>query len=234
MRLPNDSQRHAIYGQTGSGKTVGGLYWLSRRDFDKKPWLIINAKADPNIAKIPRLEQIGIRDAPPKQPGLYEVRPLPAHDEPYLTEMMWKIWDRGKFGLFVDEAYRIPRLDPAFNAILTQGRSKRIPVIMLAQRPAYVPPFFMSEADFHQVYHLTNPADIKRIKEWVPPIGPTRRDFHSQFYDVANGTLTYLAPVPPEAEIMDRFDLRMPRRIRHLEGFARNVRHSGDQRHKRA
>lgn len=234
MRLPNDSQRHAIYGQTGSGKTVGGLYWLSRRDFDKKPWLIIDYKGDPGIAKIPRLEQIGVKDSVPKHPGLYVVRPLPSHDEPLITDMLWKLWDRGKTGLFVDEAYRIPSRDPAFNAVLTQGRSKRIPVIALAQRPSWLSPFFMSEADFHQVYHLQNPADIKRIKEWVPEFSGSRRDYHSQFYDVANGSLTYLAPVPPEPEIMDRFDLRMPRRIRHLEGFARNVRHSGDQRHKRA
>src|SRR5579862_5410488 len=104
MRLANDTQRHAIYGQTGSGKTVAGLWALEKRGWDKRPWTIFDFKGDPLIGRIPRLEEIDIRAAPPKHRGLYVVRPLPGDDKE-VADYMWRVWEKGKHGLFVDEGY---------------------------------------------------------------------------------------------------------------------------------
>lgn len=213
FRLPNDTQRHAIYGQTGSGKTVAGLWALEKRSFVSKPWYIFDFKADPTIKRIPRLEEIDIRSPPPKQPGLYVTRPFPGEDAE-VTHFLWQVWDKGKRGLFVDEGYMFGRFNKAWNAILTQGRSKRIPVIALSQRPSWLSPFLMSESDFHQVMHVQKPEDVKLLSSWIPGLQPTRRDFHSQYYDVAKGELTRLQPVPDEEEILDRFDVKMPRKIK--------------------
>lgn len=220
MRLANDTQRHAIYGQAGSGKTVAGLWALERRSFDKRPWFILDYKGDPTIKRIPRLERVDPLHAPTKHPGLYVMRPFPGDN---IDAWLWQVWDRGKTGLFVDEGYMLGRFNKPFNAILTQGRSKRIPVIALSQRPSWLSPFLMSEADFHQVMHVQNPDDFKKLQQWIPGVQPTRRNFHSQYYDVATGELEYLKPVPDEEEILDRFDRKVPRRIHHFRGLLVNA-----------
>jgi DNA helicase HerA-like ATPase len=222
MRLPNDSQRHAIYGKTGSGKTVVGLWALEKRSWLKMPWIIEDFKRDPLIARIPRLEEIDIRHPIPRQPGLYVVRPLPT-DQETNDRFLWRVWERTRVGLFVDEGYMVGRFSQPFSAILTQGRSLKIPVISLSQRPSWLSPFLMSEADFHQVLYLQRPADVKLIREWVPFDGPLRPNFHSLYFDVSKNDLSYLAPVPNEEEILDRFDGRMPRRMHLLRGLMTNA-----------
>ena len=126
------------------------------------------------------------------------------------------MWEQEKHGAFVDEAYMIPKNSKAFTAIRTQGRSKRVPVIACTQRPSWLNPFLMSEAGYHQVFHLQKPEDVKTIKEWVPGLRPTKKNFHSQYYDVKRDELTLCAPVPDEDEILDRFDRKMPHRTARL------------------
>ncbi len=75
LHTPGDQHRHAIVGQTGSGKTTFGLWMLSRRSFDKMPWIIVDAKRDDIIADIPHQEEIDVGSKIPKHPGLYVVRP---------------------------------------------------------------------------------------------------------------------------------------------------------------
>jgi hypothetical protein len=212
MRLPSDSQRHAIYGQTGSGKTVAGLWALEKRSWTKKPWVIIDLKRDPMIRSIPRLEEVEITSKPPRHAGLYVTRPTPGQEEE-LSRFFWDVWRREKTGLFVDESAMIDRFDKGWKALLTQGRSKQIPIIGLTQRPSWLSPWFMSQVDFHQVLFIQSPDDFDTLYRWVPGLRPTRLNFHSQYYDVGHDELTLLKPVPNEAEILDRFDRKMPRPV---------------------
>lgn len=222
MRLPTDSQRISIYGKTGSGKTVGGLWQLEKRSWLRMPWTVIDFKGDPIIGRIPRLDELGIEDKPPRHAGLYAIRPLPDQDDDALEQYMWRVWEKGRHGLFVDEAFMIPRFSKAWKALLTQGRAKTIPIIALSQRPSWLSPFQMSESDFHQVFHLQRPSDQLALKEWVPGLRPhilPRDRFCSYWYDDSAGTLQKLAPVPDEDEILNRFDLKMPRPIRHFSNW---------------
>lgn len=222
MRFPNDTQRHMIYGMTGSGKTVAGLWALEKRNFQARPWVILDFKRDGTIARIPRLEEIDIRSKIPKQPGLYVTRPLPNSDDD-VDQFLWRIWEKMKTGLFIDEGYMINRFSKAYSAILTQGRSLRIPVIGLSQRPSWLNAFHMSEADFHQVFYMQNPADVKKVMEWVPYSGQMEKNFHSYYFDVSKAKLEYLGPVPDEDEILNRFDLKMPRRLHLFKGITVNA-----------
>lgn len=212
-RFPGDTERHAIFGKTGTGKTVFGLWCLSRRSFDKMPWVIIDFKRDPMIAKIPNLIEIGL-DKAPKRKGLYVVRPMPEDvDEGDFTDFLYKIWEREKTGVFIDEGYMIKQFDPALRAILTQGRSKRIPVIALSQRPAWVSPFLLSESEIKSIFYLQAPADNKRIKEWVPGVDPSLLPDHQSYWcDTASRDYILLGPCPPEDEILDVFDARRQRK----------------------
>lgn len=214
MRLPDDTQRLNLYGKTGSGKTVAGLWHLSKRHFDKRPWVLVDFKRDDIIADIPGLEEIDPAKAPPKEPGLYVIRPFPGDD---IDSFLWKVWEKKNTGLYIDEGASIDRFSKAFDAICTQGRSLRIPLITCSQRPSWLGRYVMSEADFHQVFYLHNPADVQRIADWVPGIGPMRQDYHSWYYDVGANEISYLAPVPDKDDILNRFDMKVPKRMRFFD-----------------
>jgi len=196
---------------TGSGKTVFGLWCLSRRSYTTMPWIIVDYKCDPTIGAIPGLTEISVESKPPKRAGLYVVRPLP-HEEEKVDDFLWKIWARGRTGLFIDEGYMIGRFNKAYRAILTQGRSKRIPVITLSQRPAWISPFILSESEYISTFFLHTKADVERVREWIPGIRDLPTNFHSYIWSVKGRELMHLAPAPSEDEIMARFAARRPRR----------------------
>ncbi len=222
LRLPNDTQRLSIYGMTGSGKTIAGLWHLQRRNFVSKRWEILDFKRDPSIAKIPRLEEIDVKSTVSKHPGLYVRRPHPSQLE-HVEDYLWKLWERGNVGLMIDEGYMVPRLSGALRSLLTQGRSLKVPIINLTQRPSWISPFLMSESDFHQVFFMQNPVDRDKLAEWVPIEGRLEKNYHSVYYDVSANKVEYLAPVPCETEIMNRFDMKMPRRLHLFRGITQNA-----------
>lgn len=213
--LPNDSQRITIIGKTGSGKTQGGTWQLSKRSYTTKPWIILDLKYDDLLNEIPGTREIGLGDKIPKHPGLYIIHPTPADTEA-LDAFLWKLWERENVGLYVDEGYMIPARSASFQAILTQGRSKRIPVIMLTQRPAWVTRFAFSEADFIQLYQLTDMRDAKIVKQFMPlPIeNPLPAPYYSWFWNNSRNLKAILQPVPDRNTILGTFydRLRQPRR----------------------
>lgn len=214
-----------IVGKTGSGKTVGGLWHLSERSYTEIPWTIIDFKTDKNIAQIPYLMEIDISKAPPIEPGLYVARPLPDQAEA-LDSYMMNVWHQENHGLFLDEGYMIgggSGRSSAFQALLTQGRSKNIPLITLSQRPSFLSRFAFSEADFFQVYWLNDVKDRQRVmefltgdaEEYLPP-RKMRSDeprklpeYHSIYYDVGADELTPLRPVPELDIILATFKRRL-------------------------
>lgn len=218
MLLPNDHQRLTIYGQTGSGKTVAGLWHLSQRSYTRRPWLLFDFKGDEHIAQIPSLEEVSPGASVPKHRGVYVTRPVPEVDDDKVEAMMWDIWKQERTGVFIDEGYMIGRKNSAFKALLTQGRSKSIPLITLSQRPVWMSRFTISEADFHQVFFLADEADRDIVQRFIPHEMPERRlpRFHSYYYDVGNDRFTGLKPVPEPAEILDTFESRLQRTMRFL------------------
>ena len=212
MPLPTDTEHHAIFGQNGSGKTVFGLWQLAQRNFDRKPWVIIDFKRDPLIAQIPRIEPIGF--SVPRQKGLYVVRPSPADvDDGEVTEWLYDVWERENVGLFIDEGYMFNPRDRALRAVLTQGRSKHIPIIALSQRPSWISPFILSEASHISVFYLQMPQDIQRVREFVPGVNPSALPPHHSFYSYMKQREVHnLGPCPDENEILDMFDRKRVRR----------------------
>jgi DNA helicase HerA-like ATPase len=214
LALPNDTEHHAIYGMNGSGKTVFALDQLSRRSYDRMPWVIIDAKRDPTIAQIPRIEEIGIDDKPPRRKGLYVVRPMPQDfDDRIVTEWLFKVWQQENTGLMLDEGYMFNARDPGLRAVLTQGRSKHIPVIALSQRPSWISPFIHSESVYKSVFYLQMPQDIDKVQEWLPACAPQELPpHHSYWYAVKTRDFRLLGPCQDENAILDRFDARRVRK----------------------
>lgn len=214
IRLPNSTQRAAIIGRTGSGKTVQAFWLLSLMPFDKMPYTIVDYKGDELLNSTDRIKEIGFNEVP-KHPGIYRLSPR-ADENEQVEEWLWKVWQRENHGLVVDEGYMLPDKN-AFTAILTQGRSKHIPVICLTQRPSWISRFVFSEADYYSVMHLNERNDRKRVQEFIPKdrhdIEKRLPDYHSYWYDVKQDHAAILGPVENVASISERIhDALKPKR----------------------
>lgn len=216
FRLPRNDERIAVIGKTGSGKTVLANWVLSLAPFDRQPYVIVDYKHDRLIAELDHIgvNELGLTDKLPKKPGVFVLRPKPTDIEA-VEAWMWKVWEQERIGLYFDEMYMVPDIG-ALKAILTQGRSKKIPAIMLSQRPVWMSRFMLSEADHYSVFKLQHPNDKKTVSGFLPPeiILPTKQDYKSYWYNVKDDASFTLAPVPSEDEILDRFERRLkPRRV---------------------
>lgn len=208
MNFPGDKDRHAIVGTTGSGKTRAALWHLSRRNYTEKPWIIYNFKDEEDIDGIPFAHPMDV-DHMPTHPGIFVVRPLP-HETEEVENQMWEIWRRGNIGVYVDEGYMIGGNNRAYRALLTQGRSKRIPMINLSQRPVFMDRFVFTETQFWNVFDLQYKGDVKKVEEYIPAdLSKPLPEFHSYYYDVKNRKLTIMEPVPELDEIYDTFEKRL-------------------------
>lgn len=210
-RLPNDKQRLAILGRTGSGKSLAALWHLSNAGFDRKPWLIVDFKTDEHINSIDRAKYISTKETP-KNPGIYIVQPHPQDGEA-LAGMLQRVWEKENIGVWIDEGYMMsesPAVEKRFVSLLTQGRSKRIPMIVLSQRPVWISRFVFSESDFYQIFQLQDKRDVQTIASFIPPNTYIRLpDYHSIYYDVGRNDVSYLAPVPSEDSILEKIDTKL-------------------------
>lgn len=230
LRLPDDTQRLSIVGRTGSGKTVAAVFHLSNTDFDSMPWIVYDFKRDPLLRRIADLgasmeigaSHIGL-DEVPRRPGIYFVHPHPDDIFPVRNQMM-RIWEQENTGVFVDEGYMVcgpTNPNPAFRSLLTQGRSKHIPMIILSQRPVWLDRFAFSESDFYQVFSLNHSGDRKKIQEYIPadlsePLPP----YHSYYHDVGKSETYVMRPVPTDEEILSvfaaKFEAMRPKKSRRV------------------
>lgn len=206
-RIPAADKRLAIVGSTGSGKTQAGIWHLSNQDWqDKKngrPWFIFDFKGDDLIARLPA-EEISVHTKSlPKKPGLYVVRPIPERDDAYATAMLWAIWAQEECGIYIDEGYMFGNRNAALNACLTQGRSKRIQMITLSQRPMWMSRFVFSEADFFQIFRLNDKRDYATLETMISvDIRKRLAEFHSHWYDVGRDEGIVFSPVPQRAQLI--------------------------------
>ena len=221
FQFPKPDERVVIIGATGSGKTRQGVWLHSFRDFRRYPNVMFDFKGDDLLARIDRARPMTLKETP-KHPGLYIVRVMP-HEAPELNEFLWRVWEREKTGVYIDEGYGIPNIGPnarAYNAILTQGRSKKIPIITLTQRPVYLSRFVFTESSYISVFRLQDRRDFDTIRGFVPndnPVFDMSRPlpkFNSRWYDIGQDWACELAPVPNDDEILQRYDDALKLRTR--------------------
>lgn len=215
FRFPTFKQRVAIVGRTGSGKTQMGAWLLSQAPFHKQPYVIVDYKHDDLLNSSDRVREIDLSEVP-RKPGLYILHPRPDDDEG-VEQWLWKVWGQEKTGLYFDEGYMIPDKG-ALRSILTQGRSKRIPVYMLSQRPSQITRFAISEADMFAVFHLNDKKDRERINQFTPPGFAYEElpEFHSKWYDVGKHFSTTLGPVPDGDTILETIEDRLKTKKRYF------------------
>jgi DNA helicase HerA-like ATPase len=207
--LPKPSQHLAIIGRNGSGKTQAALWHLSKRNFDVMPFVAFDFKGDELINSIDRARHIELRELP-RRAGIYIIHPTPQDiDDGAVDSFLWKMYERGSIGGWIDESYMLQR-SRAFETLLVQGRSKRIPLTVLTQRPVWVSRYIFSESAFFQVFSLNDKRDRQTVEAIVPVNLDARLDdFHSYYYDVLRDKLVIMQPVPTADEILGRIDERL-------------------------
>jgi hypothetical protein len=213
IRLPGPDKRTVIVGSTGSGKTQAGFWHLANKDFHKRPWFVIDFKGELLFLDA-GLEEIDVRAKPPMHPGVYVLRPKPMLDDDALTAFLWRLWKQEYCGLYTDEGYMLPGVrNPAFRALLTQGRSKRIEMITLSQRPVWMDKFTFTEADFWQIFRLNGLDDRKSVSAIIGnQIDRDLPEFNSYWYDVGRNSTVRFAPVPGRDDLLEIFRERLVRR----------------------
>src|ERR1700733_9211004 len=190
ITLPGVEDRTLIIGRTGSGKTWFGLWLLSKMPIDSMRWFIVCFY------------------------GVFVVRPFPTQ-ETEMEEYFMQIWDAEGIGLYIDEGVMVAN-NAALDAILIQGRSKQIPVIMLSQRPVGISRFAFSESQYFVVFPNHDKRERKTISEFTP-IFPTSASldeimlprYHSYYYEVTGNRVTKLAPVPDITTILATFERKL-------------------------
>lgn len=211
-----------IIGRNGSGKTVAGAWHLSQAPFNKKPYIIVDFKRDKLLNSI-RAQEVKVTARPPKKPGLYIVHPMPNEDEK-TNAFLWRVWENENTGVYVDEGFMLGSGD-AFEALLTQGRSKEIPLIVLTQRPVWLSRFCFSESEYLQVFKLQDYRDWQTVQPFVDADlealfggreGERLPPYYSIWHDVGDGQSTLLRPVPDPVSIRHKFRERLGRGVRAL------------------
>jgi hypothetical protein len=220
FRFPGPDSRTTLIGATGTGKSTCAVWLWSHCNLNR-PWIVIDFKQDEIFDEIgmPPLEPISL-DAVPKKPGGYILAPAPGSEEG-LEEWLWQIWERGGLGLVIDEAALMPD-KPAWQAILQQGRSKRIQVLACTQRPVFAKRALFSEASFFCVYRMQDRRDARVIEGFVPAdLGRPLPQHHWYWYDVARNALLHMGPTPAPAAAAERMREALPTRVYPFQGFLR-------------
>lgn len=212
FELPRDDERVTIVGRTGSGKTQLATWLLSVSNFLEKPWVIIDFKYDELLNAVDRIKEIGLRERLPIDPGIYIVHPDP-DDKDDIEVFLRNIWRQENMGLYIDEMYMIPD-GKGYRGLVTQGRSKKIPVISLSQRPNWVSKFCFTECEHISIFHLQHKDDQKRVSEFVPSdkdldLQTRLPPYHSRWYSLRADHIFHLAPVPDAQTIITTIDDRL-------------------------
>jgi len=211
LNLPDDTQRLAVIGATGSGKTQAAMWHLSLQNFHVKPWIIYDFKNEEMINSIVGAQHISLSAPIPDRPGLYVVHPLPDQEDAIEAHMK-EIWAREDVGVFIDEGYMLGNSNGGFRYLLTQGRSKHIPVIVCLQRPVWADRFVFSEASYFQVFRLQNRKDLATVQEFIPfDVSERLPEYHSYYYDVGANQVVVLKPTPDREAILDTFNTKLRR-----------------------
>lgn len=209
MKSPSNQNRIAVVGRTGSGKTQFAMWLLGELHngawaempitiFDFKRAKLIGAIHKAGAARV-----IDIARKPPKSPGLYIVRPAPVEDDQAVLDYLRQIYEDTGHALYFDEAYELGNRNRGFRRLLTQGRELEIPMMYCTQRPVNCDLYSLSEADYWAVFHLRNPDDINRVRDYVPDYDPsTLGKYQCHWYDVGSDQGVNLNPAPAVSSIL--------------------------------
>lgn len=213
-----DDQRIFILGHTGTGKSHEGIAQLALRSIDQMPWICYDVKGNDLLAMVPVSAPASIEEPPPTDPGLYVVKIgwQDCEANGRLSRHLLSVLEQGNTGVFIDEGQMLGHHNIGLKSLIIQGRSQRVPLIFVAQRPVHVDTFIFSEADFIQFFLLYHPDDKERLEKQIPPDRfdwttlVDAPDHCSLFYDQRRATVEFVPPAPPFDQLQAHILARLP------------------------
>ena len=220
--ITDGSQHTVIIGRNGSGKTVRGVWLLAMTQ--NMDWYCLNHKQDELLCAVPSLKHMKVGQIPSKnEHGIFEWQPVyqDESDEEFTEELFKDAFKRGNTGIYIDESYMISPKSKGLIRILTQGRSRKCPVIALTQRPVSVPRVFFTETVYTYVYDVQDNRDVKVIAEFTPQsiinhigqdcVDPLEK-FECVFIDQNIRQLDIISPTPSPDEVKRLFKSNIRRK----------------------
>jgi len=119
------------------------------------------------------------------------IRPKYEHQPSVVYEVLENVWKMGRWTVVVDEFFYVQRLGMmrSLERLLTQGRSKRISLVLGMQRPVQVTRFALSEISHLMAFRVEG-RDLRTLKDSTHPdiFEPTKSLQKYQFmhYHVAS------------------------------------------------
>lgn len=198
------SERFFVAGQNGSGKSV-----LASAVANAWPRVLVYDPKDDPEAELPNMAICyGVRAALRALPGRVLYRPTAAEMRSvgvYFDELVEVVYQRGAHGIVIHELGDLGATDrelgPYLSAATRQGRSRRIPIVGVTQRPVWVARLFKTEAVHFAAFHLVDVDDRRDMARLMGPgvlDHPVARDF-SFWYRAPDLRLRHIAPLPRSA-----------------------------------
>lgn len=193
-----------IAGQNGSGKSVLASAIANRWD----RVLVYDPKVDP-VAELPNSTiAYGERAALAALPGRVIYRPTPSESSNpgiVMGRLCRAVYLAGGHGIVIHELADFGasdrELDPWIATAIRAGRSRRVPMIMVTQRPVNVPRLAKSESAHLAAFHLIDPDDRATMAGFMGQkvrLEPVGRDF-TFWYRGPDLELRRMAPLPAPA-----------------------------------
>lgn len=206
--IPDEGERAFIGGPTGSGKSLMGK-WLIRR-VNTAPAIIYNTKRDAEFSKLPNARIVkewdeidtALEDGVTEYVDFQPSRTIAADPVALDAFLMEHLERFERIPAVLDETYNFHsggRAGPGLTLLLTQGRSAGITTIMMAQRPAWISLFCLSEAQRYYLFDLAHEDDKKRVGKVIPGFEDLPEPPEFSFYYYSRKTKQPPILMPPIA-----------------------------------
>lgn len=226
FQFPGPDDRVTIVGMTGSGKSTFAMWLFAEAaDFNRKPWIFIDYKQETLISQALEAElfkpaKLGARV--PDRPGVYVVHPQIDDGPGPVNDYLRAIYRQGRVGVVIDETTMIPNTrgdantGGPYQSLLSQGRSKEIPVWSLMQRPAFINRMAFTENNYFAAFKLKSEDDIDKIRGEVATSSKGYAKYWAEggaveslpkrwsvWYDEDRDVSFLLRPCPPPEKILE-------------------------------
>lgn len=155
----------AVIGTTGTGKTFLVSELVKRRRY------VTIFRTKPDDIKFEGFKEH--RDSKALEDWRNElnlIRPRYQNQPQVGYELLEKVWEHGRWTIVIDEFFYVERLGlkQSLERLLTQGRSKKISVVLGMQRPVQVTRFALSEVSHIFCFRLEG-RDATTLRDMTTP-----------------------------------------------------------------